>query len=231
MSYFSGRTNLVTKMNFISTVFIFFTITFQASTAKAKNPLMEFSSREELVQLAGYGEEKLSTVLVTGTVLCEACLHAENQLHAWPISVAVAMLRQLQNEAKYRDIARNDIAKNFECPRGALVSVQCHSSTKRSKKSSAQAITDEYGDFLIDLPSQLHGIPHLERICSVKVLRLPQNTVCRPAHARKQKALKLSSVGNGIRNYSAGEIKFLQVTSKPLQACNERGSGDKQIAW
>ncbi|KAG5242320.1 hypothetical protein OIU77_029429 [Salix suchowensis] len=200
MSYFSGCNNLVTMMDFIPTIFIFFAITFQASAAKAENPLMEFSSREELVQLAGYGEEKLSTVLVTGTVLCEACLHGENQLHAWPIS-------------------------------GALVSVQCHSSAKRNKKSSAQAITDEYGDFLIDLPSHLHGIPHLERTCSVKVLRLPRNSVCRPAHARKQKALKLSSVGNGIRNYSAGEMKFLQLTSKPLQACNERGSGDKQIAW
>ncbi|KAJ6991875.1 hypothetical protein D5086_011855 [Populus alba] len=201
MSYFSGYNNLVTMMNFIiSTIFIIFTITLQASTAKAENPLQEFSSREELVQWAGYGEEKLSTVLVTGTVLCEACLHGENQLHARPIS-------------------------------GALVNVECHASTKRSKKSSAQVITDEYGDFLIDLPSHLHGIPHLERICSVKVLRLPQNSVCRPAHARKQKALKLSSVGNGIRNYSAGEIKFLQVTSKPLQACNERGSSDKKIAW
>ncbi|XP_011002371.1 PREDICTED: uncharacterized protein LOC105109369 [Populus euphratica] len=197
MSYFSGCNNLVTMMNFIiSTIFIIFTITLQASTAKAENPLHEFSSREELVQWAGYGEEKLSTVLVTGTVLCEACLHGENQLHAWPIS-------------------------------GALVNVECHTGTKRSKKSSAQAITDEYGDFLIDLPSHLHGIPHLERICSVQALRLPQNSVCTPAHARKQKALELSSVGNGIRNYSAGEIKFLQVTSKPLQACNERGSSDK----
>ncbi|KAJ6332413.1 hypothetical protein OIU76_010745 [Salix suchowensis] len=86
MSYFSGCNNLVTMMDFIPTIFIFFAITFQASAAKAENPLMEFSSREELVQLAGYGEEKLSTVLVTGTVLCEACLHGENQLHAWPIS-------------------------------------------------------------------------------------------------------------------------------------------------
>jgi preprotein translocase subunit SecG len=86
MSYFSGCNNLVTMMNFIiSTIFIIFTITLQASTAKAENPLQEFSSREELVQWAGYGEEKLSTVLVTGTVLCEACLHGENQLHAWPI--------------------------------------------------------------------------------------------------------------------------------------------------
>jgi len=72
--------------NFIPTIFIIFIITFQASMAKAENPLQEFSNREELVQLAGYGEEKLSTVLVTGTILCEACLNGGTQLHAWPVS-------------------------------------------------------------------------------------------------------------------------------------------------
>ncbi|KAG5252407.1 Pollen Ole allergen and extensin family protein [Salix suchowensis] len=171
MSYF-GACN---DTSFISAIFIIFTA-----------PWHEFSNREELVQLAGYGEERLSTVLVTGTVLCEACLHGGTQLiHARPVS-------------------------------GALVNVECHTGGKWSKTSSSQAVTDEYGDFLIDLPSQ--------------VLRFPQNSVCRPAHARKQKALELSSVGNGIRNYSAGEIKFLQLTSKPLQACTQRGSSDKQIS-
>jgi len=87
MSYFSGCNNLTMITNFISTVFIIFIITFQASMAKAENPLQEFSNREELVQLAGYGEEKLSTVLVTGTILCEACLNGGTQLlHAWPVS-------------------------------------------------------------------------------------------------------------------------------------------------
>ncbi|MBA0746096.1 hypothetical protein Gogos_008639, partial [Gossypium gossypioides] len=40
---------------------------------KNKPTLYEFSSRDEMVHLAGYGEEKLSTILVTGTVLYEAC--------------------------------------------------------------------------------------------------------------------------------------------------------------
>uniref|UniRef100_A0A6N2KA45 Pollen Ole e 1 allergen and extensin family protein n=1 Tax=Salix viminalis TaxID=40686 RepID=A0A6N2KA45_SALVM len=198
MSYFSACNDT----SFISAaIFIIFkaAVTLQASMAKAENPWHEFSNREELVQLAGYGEERLSTVLVTGTVLCEACLHGGTQLHARPVS-------------------------------GALVNVECHTGGKWSKTSSSQAVTDEYGDFLIDLPSQVHGIPNLERTCSVRVLRFPQNSVCRPAHARKQKALELSSVGNGIRNYSAGEIKFLQLTSKPLQACTQRGSSDKQIS-
>ncbi|KAE8715139.1 acyl carrier protein 3 [Hibiscus syriacus] len=53
--------------------------------------LYELSSRDEMVHLAGYGEEKLSTVLVTGSVLCEARqLHSQSQpqLRSWPISVS-----------------------------------------------------------------------------------------------------------------------------------------------
>ncbi|XVF26226.1 hypothetical protein REPUB_Repub13aG0280900 [Reevesia pubescens] len=165
-----------------------------------KKPLYEFSSREEMVQIAGYGEEKLSTVLVTGTVLCEACLHgyAEPQLRAWPIS-------------------------------GALVAVKCQTACKK-KLGSAQAITDEYGDFLIDLPSHLHGIPNLQKICAVKVLRIPKNSMCRPAFVKKHKRLRFSSVGNGIRTYTAGRIRFQHITSKPLKACSSRRPNiDKQI--
>lgn len=63
------------------------------------NPLNQLmSSQQDMVQIAGYGEEKLSTVLITGSVHCEeACnnLHAQNHhhhpdhqlhLHAWPLS-------------------------------------------------------------------------------------------------------------------------------------------------
>lgn len=61
------------------------------------NPLNQLmSSQEDMVQIAGYGEEKLSTVLITGSVHCEeACnnLHAQTHhpdyqlhLHAWPLS-------------------------------------------------------------------------------------------------------------------------------------------------
>ena len=86
MSYFSACNDLMMFTSFISAIFIILTVTFQASMAKAESPLHEFSDREEWVQLAGYGEERLSTVLVTGTVLCEACLHGGTQLHTWPVS-------------------------------------------------------------------------------------------------------------------------------------------------
>jgi hypothetical protein len=39
------------------------------------------SSRDEVVEIAGYGEEKLSTVLITGSLHCGTNHHP----HAWPI--------------------------------------------------------------------------------------------------------------------------------------------------
>uniref|UniRef100_A0A2P2P2X1 Pollen Ole e 1 allergen and extensin family protein n=1 Tax=Rhizophora mucronata TaxID=61149 RepID=A0A2P2P2X1_RHIMU len=188
----------------ISIFFFFSSIIFLQTSSMAQeeivNPLYGFSSREEMVQLAGYGEEKLSTVLVTGTVLCEACLHGEPYIRSWPVS-------------------------------GALVAVHCRTGRKWSKTTSARAVTDEYGDFLIDLPSHLHAMPNLDRTCLVKVLRTPKNSSCRPAYGRKNKALVLSSFGKGIRTYTAGKIKFLDLTSRPLQACTKTTNSDEQIAW
>lgn len=55
-------------------------------SAEGETPLSDLLSRDDWRQIAGYGEERLSTVLVTGSVLCEACLHGdEAQIHAWPI--------------------------------------------------------------------------------------------------------------------------------------------------
>lgn len=46
------------------------------------NPLLELlSNRDEAVHIAGYGEEKLSTVLITGSVTCQP----QHQPHAWPL--------------------------------------------------------------------------------------------------------------------------------------------------
>ncbi|KAI4311861.1 hypothetical protein MLD38_036724 [Melastoma candidum] len=45
-------------------------------------------TREEMVEMAGYGEEDLSKVIVTGSVACEAYLHDGRQLRAWPVSGA-----------------------------------------------------------------------------------------------------------------------------------------------
>ncbi|KAI4298819.1 hypothetical protein L6164_032336 [Bauhinia variegata] len=149
------------------------------------SPLFMFTSRQEMVRMAGYGEEKVSTVLVTGSVLCDA------QSHAWPIP-------------------------------GALVAVNCHSHSHASKRKDnsvvARGVTDEFGEFFIDLPSYLHAIPNLEKLCSVKVRRIPKRSMCRPTSVKRHGGLQLSSFGIGIRTYGAGNIRFQHSTSKPLHA-------------
>ena len=45
----------------------------------------ELESSLEMARTAGYGDEKLSSVLVTGTLLCEACLDGEAQSRAWHV--------------------------------------------------------------------------------------------------------------------------------------------------
>uniref|UniRef100_A0A803NYL7 Pollen Ole e 1 allergen and extensin family protein n=1 Tax=Cannabis sativa TaxID=3483 RepID=A0A803NYL7_CANSA len=136
-----------------------------------ENQLFGAYNGEELSSIAGYGEEKLSTVLVTGSVLC------------------------------------------------ALVGVTCHINGQKGKSSWIKGVTDEYGDFTIDLPSHLHAIPHLDRKCSVKILRIPKNSLCKPAYVKRHKSLSLSSVGNGIRTYDAGTVRFQHLTSTTKQGC------------
>ncbi|KAF8414261.1 hypothetical protein HHK36_002261 [Tetracentron sinense] len=78
------------RAGFVLNLMMFFFLFFlKPSTAGRENPLFELSTREDLMQMAGYGEEKLSSVLVTATVLCEACLDGESELRARPISGAL----------------------------------------------------------------------------------------------------------------------------------------------
>ncbi|XP_027331377.1 uncharacterized protein LOC113846869 [Abrus precatorius] len=185
MSYFRGYHALV----FLLLVFVLI-----ASPAEGEdNPLLELSSRDEVVKIAGYGEEKLSTVLITGSVNCEA----RDQPHSWPIQ-------------------------------GASVAVYCHSygSKWKGKSIVARGVTDEFGDFMVDLPSYLHAIPNLEKICTVKVHRIPQESLCRPTHVKKRKGLMLSSFGNGIRTYNAGDIRIQHATHEPLHAARRDGRNE-----
>lgn len=87
MSGYCGSHNLVLmRLSF----FIFFLLAGYpvASAREAKDELFfHLSSREDMMQMAGYGEEKLSTVLVTGSVLCKGCLHGgDSRLISWPLS-------------------------------------------------------------------------------------------------------------------------------------------------
>lgn len=167
-----------------------------ASGVEDYHNLFGLSSREEVVEIAGYGEEKLSTVLITGSLHCGPNHHHS---HAWPIP-------------------------------GALVSVNCqsHSTERKGKSMVANGVTDEFGDFMVDLPSYLHAIPNLEKICRVKVHKIPKGSLCRPARrVNKQKGLfKLSTIGNGIRTYDAGTIRIQHSASEPVGASPRKDIGE-----
>ncbi|PKA59840.1 hypothetical protein AXF42_Ash015898 [Apostasia shenzhenica] len=152
---------------------------FATPAAADQNYPMQRLPREELVRLAGYGEERLSSVLVTGTLLCQACLHPGSELSTSHI-------------------------------KGAKVAVACRTDEgiSRRRRNYAIGTTDEFGDFMIDLPSQLHAVPKLQDSCVVRVLRLPRSSLCRHLSSVNPRRIELSSVGNGIRVYTGGNIKI-----------------------
>ncbi|XP_021719839.1 uncharacterized protein LOC110687490 [Chenopodium quinoa] len=168
--------------------------------------VLEMSSRDEMVQMAGYGEEKLSTVLITGSVICyEACLAAKHGNH-----------HQLK-------LPPQPIS-------GALVGAECQANKKVKSPSWAKTVTDEYGEFMIELPSNLHGIPNLDKKCSVKILELPKDSPCHLSTV-KNKEIKLSSVGNGIRTYTTGKIELLNIMPEKSEACMKGQKDDQGMSW
>lgn len=97
---------------------------------------------------------------------------------------------------------------------GAMVAVACKAEgggrRRRRRVNYAEGTTDEFGEFIIDLPSQLHAMPKLEEACVVRVLRMPRNSPCR--HLARglnpaAKRIRLSSVGNSIRVYTTGMVR------------------------
>ncbi|XP_008790321.1 uncharacterized protein LOC103707566 [Phoenix dactylifera] len=155
-------------------------------------------SRAELVHQAGYGEERLSSVLITGTILCDACLQPGSHLLSSHV-------------------------------RGAKVAIACKTEERRRKTNWAYGMADEYGEFIIDVPSHLHAIP-LEEDCVIRVLRMPKNSCCRQMSEMNHKGIKLSSVGNSIRVYTAGVVR-LSCRTRPSQECLENGYNDMESAW
>ncbi|KAK6133195.1 hypothetical protein DH2020_033085 [Rehmannia glutinosa] len=162
--YFQGHMeHLLVKMIFL--VFIVSVILETPAIATGEDgSVAEIWSRDELVKWGGYGEEKLSTVVISGKLLCHVGPDDDDKLsrHPYPIS-------------------------------GATVAVLC-GTRGRKKRSWAKGSTDSYGEFLIDLPSHLHAIPNLEKICLVKVFHLPKSSPCRQAFTGKHKAIKLTSI-------------------------------------
>ncbi|XP_066325960.1 uncharacterized protein [Miscanthus floridulus] len=152
-------------------------------------PMEVYFTPAELARIAGYGEEPVSSVSVSGQLTCELCLRPGSHL------------------------------LTLEMP-GAKVAVSCRSERTPNNQldSFAFATTDEYGNFTIDLPPQLHATPDLEKACTVRVLQLPADS-CRLRHRTGDTyGLRLSSVEDGVRAYTAGVIR-LQDSATPSDHC------------
>ncbi|KAL1214029.1 hypothetical protein V5N11_007390 [Cardamine amara subsp. amara] len=130
-------------------------------------------SRTEMVEMNGYGEQKLSSVIITGSLLCGT---SRPNLH----SIAIP---------------------------GATVAIKCKTGSKRRSKW-IKAVTDELGEFEIDLPSQLHPIPDLENACFIKPIYVPKPYRCYHTSTNIHKRIKLVSSTNGFRVYTSGKIRL-----------------------
>jgi hypothetical protein len=123
----------------------------------------------------------------------------------------------------------DNVCISFSEP-GAKVAVTCESAGSSQAASSAFGMTDEYGNFTVDLPSQLHATPNLEKACAVQVLELPKDSSsCHSLHrSTSTYGLELSSQEDGIRAYTTGVIR-LQHTDTPSDRCvNEESTSDSR---
>ncbi|CAI9760228.1 unnamed protein product [Fraxinus pennsylvanica] len=89
------------------------------------------------------------------------------------------------------------------------VAVICNTSTKR-RKIGAKGTT-EYGEFIIELPSHLHAIHNLEKLCLVKVFHLPKRSAC---WQEKLEKIELTSTGDGIRSYTTYDMYLMSKLLK-----------------
>ncbi|CAH2078802.1 unnamed protein product [Thlaspi arvense] len=127
-------------------------------------------SRKEMVEMAGYGELKLSSVLLTASLISSS---------SDPIP-------------------------------GATIGIKCHTGF-RSRSKWIKAVTNELGQFFIDLPSHLHAIPDLEKSCSIKPLSVPNPYRC---SLKIHRGIKLVSSSDGFRVYTAGNITLHKTPCK-----------------
>ncbi|WOK94455.1 hypothetical protein Cni_G03157 [Canna indica] len=168
-------------------------VSWAAAAALSEGAAMQLS-RAELVRVAGYGDERLSTVLVTGTLLCSACMKQ---------SSGGGLI-------------------TFHVP-GAKIGVACKLNGRRKEVSWAYGTTDEYGEFIVDLPSHLHAIRSLEEACLLRVLRIPTDSNCDLVsgirYTSKRIRLTSTSVGDqGIRVYTT-ETLILSGKTRHFQEC------------
>ncbi|CAN4114622.1 unnamed protein product [Withania somnifera] len=104
---------------------------------------------------------------------------------------------------------------------GASVAVLCRTSVPGQVRRSswAKTITDENGEFLIDVPSHLHANIHHPNLCHIQILHLPKDySLCDHHSFTKRKTwitLTSSNVRStdGIRVYTTPTIHLAPKAS------------------
>ena len=161
-------------------------------------------SRTDMVEMAGYGEQKISSVIITGSLLCDT--PPPPYLHSIAIPGVLSDLSKFMRPcACYFHLKTYMMMSSHT---GATVAIKCHTGCKRRSKW-IKAVTDDLGEFEIDLPSQLHAIPDLENTCVIKPMHVPHE-LCRCHHnsTNTHKRIKLVSSTSGFRVYSSGKIRL-----------------------
>ncbi|XP_047330193.1 uncharacterized protein LOC124933794 [Impatiens glandulifera] len=150
---------------------------------------LNYPSEKQVHKTLDHGKEKLSTVLISGSVLCMAC----------------GSLGKTTPTTTYGEPVS-----------GALVAVSCHVGRGKNIPNWFEGKTSEGGRFSIHLPSQLYVIPNLDKRCLIEIIGLPKSCLCRHSFTGKRVGMKLGSVDNGTRVYIAN---ILRLMPKPSQKC------------
>ncbi|XP_048622789.1 uncharacterized protein LOC106425405 [Brassica napus] len=166
------------------------TLVFMLALGEAAGEIMRWN-RKEMVEMAGYGEDKLSSVLVTASLLSSSSSPIPGKY-----CKQVAMSRLVH---ACHGVSLFSLLIHI----GATVGIKCHTGYRKRSKW-IKAVTNALGQFTIDLPSHLHAIPDLEKACSIKPLSVPKPYQCSPT--KTQRGIKLVSSSNGLRVYTAGNI-------------------------
>ncbi|KAG8088233.1 hypothetical protein GUJ93_ZPchr0010g9987 [Zizania palustris] len=172
-----------------------------ASVAADAASMELYFSAAELARIAGYGEEPVSTVVVSGQVACELRLDPGPDLLTFDLPGAVV-----------------------------AVACETEGPNTKTKAKAAFATTDESGNFTIDLPSRLHATPSLENACSVEVLQLPPGSPCRrrslqlPSSHGLRPSPSSSSSADGVRAYTTGVIRLHAAASTAPRTPASRSS-------
>ncbi|ERN17763.1 hypothetical protein AMTRI_Chr10g227050 [Amborella trichopoda] len=156
-----------------------------------------FLASAQPIRSADYSEDDASSVLFAGSDVVRTAGYGIEKLSSVLVTGTVTC-----------DACRDTGKSPFVS--GATVAVRCQTNGgKRSRHFRVRGKTDEYGDFMIDIPSHMHATPRLENTCHVTVVQIPENSDCRRNRAGRQAfRLRVSSVGNGIRVYTAGFLHF-----------------------